>query len=1321
MSFWFGDFELDQERRQLLRSGEPVPLEPKAYELLSLLLERCPRALSRAQIRDVIWPGTYVQESTLAVVVNAIRQALGDDARAPRFIRTVHGFGYAFCGEARDSGDGRLATVEVAPELSPYPGLSAFTEADPERFFGREGEVEALWEKIQRRPLLAVIGPSGVGKTSFLRAGVIPARPAGWGALSATPGARPSLGLAQALTLELAGDAEAVSDLLRGVSEVAETGESDKVVSAVKRWRSRCGEALLVVDQFEELFTQSAKETQGRFAALLGRIASEAGVHVVLSLRDDFLFRCSEHVPLAPVFESLTPLPGLMPEGLRRAIVEPARTLGYRFEDDGLAEEMVEAVASERGALPLLAFAVACLWEKRDRKRRLLARAAYEEIGGVAGAVAQHAEATMDRIGPERQGLVRDVFRNLVTARGTRAVADREELLSAFPQRKDAEEVLRVLVDARLLTTYGADGRDGEPGQHRVEVIHESLLTAWPRLVRWQAQDAEGAVLRGQLRQAVHLWQEKGRTSDLLWTGTAYREFELWRERYAGALTALEEDFARAMAEKARRRKRLLTAGVASVIVVLAGVAIAIAVSRHQAVLAREHAEAEARRAEASKLLALGSNEIDRYPTAALAYAHKSLELADTPEARRFALEVLWRGPVARLLSWARLKKLAAVPDGVGFEFITVSPDGRWLASQSGDGWVMLIPREAGQPRSLALSSDLHVYPLLGFGPKSDVLVVGGADQSVRFLSVPDLHEMRRIELGGIASWGGVVGEKLVTGTKMSRTNERPLVRIWPLSGGEPQTVTDADLSGGFAVDTSGAQLAYARGREIFIRSFASSRQAAGRAVGRARDVVTAFEFVRGGDGLVSMDASGELRLWDLGKDVTARVLGTYDGGVANDLCLDSRGPHLAVVRFSLGADVWDFQDPPDAEPLALRTSPRSGSTAAAFESNGPWLVTNTDGVNLTFWPLSSPSMRRLREKRGGSFRVVFSSDSRYLASCAGQNLRLWPLHPADEGLRTLLPLPAGCWGLAGDPAGTQLMVGMFGGGVLLYPVQGGPARTLVTGWEGAVQGTLAMAFDAEGRRAAASPIDMNPSIRDPRFRVLRVWDLPSGKAHTYSLAHCTDASWMGFESIRFAADGTIYASGTGGVFHLTLPSDPDGTVTSDTLYPAPLAYLDMSRDGRHLLVSAFESNGADSASEHRVFDLAAGTSRPIPIHGQRPGLAVFDATGQFIVANSLEGAVRVGPLTGEEPHLLLGDAGPHFLDVSPDGRWIASPGDDGFVRLWPMPDMTKPPLHTLAHDALLAKLDTLTNLRVVPDPSSSTGWKLDVGPFPGWKDVPTW
>ena len=259
-----------------------------------------------------------------------------------------------------------------------------------------------------------------------------------------------------------------------------------------------------------------------------------------------------------------------------------------------------------RGALPLLAFARRALWERRDRERKLLTREAYQEIAGVDG-----------RPRPARRGARWTASapsgrpssaRSSATSSPPRARApscDREELLSVFPDRTAAEEVLRQLIDARLLTSYEVEGKEGEPSHHRVEIVHESLLKAWPRLVRWQAQDEEGAQLRDQLKQAAHLWEEKGRTADLLWTGTAYHEFELWRERYPGALTALEEDFAQSMAEKARRKRRLVRAAAAAAVLVSTGVAIAIAVSRHKAVVAAE-------RAEASKLLALAELKLRR-------------------------------------------------------------------------------------------------------------------------------------------------------------------------------------------------------------------------------------------------------------------------------------------------------------------------------------------------------------------------------------------------------------------------------------------------------------------------------------------------------------------------------------------------------------------------------------------------------------------------------------------------------------------------------------------------------------------------------------
>jgi hypothetical protein len=169
----------------------------------------------------------------------------------------------------------------------------------------------------------------------------------------------------------------------------------------------------------------------------------------------------------------------------------------YLVVDSGeLAEDMVREV--ER--LPLVAFAAAQLWEKRDREKKVLTRAAYEEIGRAGGALAQHAERTLQSIGAERQSTVREIFRNLTTSQGTRVSMGKDELLSIFPDREIAGSVLSRLIDARLLTS-------SESG---VEIVHESLLTAWPRLTQWQAQDAEGTVLRDQLREASRTWQERG-------------------------------------------------------------------------------------------------------------------------------------------------------------------------------------------------------------------------------------------------------------------------------------------------------------------------------------------------------------------------------------------------------------------------------------------------------------------------------------------------------------------------------------------------------------------------------------------------------------------------------------------------------------------------------------------------------------------------------------------------------------------------------------------------------------------------------------------
>ncbi len=208
-------------------------------------------------------------------------------------------------------------------EVDPYPGLAAFTEADAAYFFGREAEVEAAWKKLPGRHLLAVVGPSGAGKSSFLRAGLIPAKPEAWAHLICTPGDAPFVALGQALVSEVSHDTDAMRQMLR-------FEDADVAVGLFRRWRGEHKEALVVVDQFEELFTLNPPEVQVRFASLLSRLVLEADAHVLLAIRDDFLLRCQAHEPLQPVFEGLLPIGPPTGDALRRALVQPALKCGYR-------------------------------------------------------------------------------------------------------------------------------------------------------------------------------------------------------------------------------------------------------------------------------------------------------------------------------------------------------------------------------------------------------------------------------------------------------------------------------------------------------------------------------------------------------------------------------------------------------------------------------------------------------------------------------------------------------------------------------------------------------------------------------------------------------------------------------------------------------------------------------------------------------------------------------------------------------------------------------------------------------------------------------
>jgi len=439
----------------------------------------------------------------------------------------------------------------IALTVRPYVGLRAFREEDARFFCGREEFTTRLVEAVGRSSFLAVVGASGSGKSSVVRAGLVPALRRGeveggttWEVAVFTPGDSPLRRLAAPL----------VALLEPEMSEVDRLAETTKLADYLREGRVSLGEVvervlekqpgterlLLVADQFEELFTLCRDETErGLFLEqLLAATANRGPVTALLTLRGDFYGRCLEHRALADRLDGrVVNLGPMEPEELRRAIVEPAEAAGLRFEP-GLAERILEDVAEEPGGLPLLEFALTELWERR--RAGLLTHEAYEQIGGVAGAIARRAEAEYDCLNEEEKQLARRVFLRLV-APGERTEDTRRRATLA-ELGKEARPVVKALADARLVTT----GRDEATGQETVEVAHEALIRGWERLRGWVDEDREFLTWRKRLEVALREWQRLGRDEGALLRGRRLAEAKRWLAARRGDLSSDERTFIQA-------------------------------------------------------------------------------------------------------------------------------------------------------------------------------------------------------------------------------------------------------------------------------------------------------------------------------------------------------------------------------------------------------------------------------------------------------------------------------------------------------------------------------------------------------------------------------------------------------------------------------------------------------------------------------------------------------------------------------------------------------------------------------------------------------
>jgi hypothetical protein len=523
----------------------------------------------------------------------------------------------------------------LPPGTAPFRGLEYFDVEHAHLFFGRDEETQELLGKLRVDRFLAVVGASGSGKSSLVRAGLIPALhrgrfqnggswPASWRIAICRPGNRPLRALASALP-DLAPEMSP-ADRIRTISECARQLEQspeglDACIAALVP--PGC-HTLLLVDQFEELFTLTSapEERRGFIDSLLG-ITGSAGdrpVHVLITLRADFYSRCWEHPELpGRIAQNQHAARPLLRAQLREVIEKPLALAGASFET-GLVDRILNEAGSEPGSLPLVEHALLQLWERRQGS--VLTHAAYDEIGGVSGALAHHAEEIFGRLNEDGRQIAEKIFLRLTQLgegiEDTRRRADRDEIVALGGDENATEQVLTRLAaaDARLVITR----REGE--NNVVEVAHEALIRQWPRLREWIEENREAIRIERRLINATAEWVRLDKDPDALLRGANLVETEEWARQNWEDMRPLEQEFLeesvrardRAIREAKERRQRKwrqlqLAAAVLGAAFVLATVATFYALRAN----ARAEGNFELAKAAVDSSLALAERDPQRY------------------------------------------------------------------------------------------------------------------------------------------------------------------------------------------------------------------------------------------------------------------------------------------------------------------------------------------------------------------------------------------------------------------------------------------------------------------------------------------------------------------------------------------------------------------------------------------------------------------------------------------------------------------------------------------------------------------------------------
>ena len=1182
--------------------------------------------------------------------------------------------------------DAGAARVEAA-RLCPFKGLAFYDRADAEYFFGRERLISDLVTRLVESTLVGILGPSGIGKSSLLRAGVLPALSAGvmpgsagWRQLLIRPGERPCDELRRALA------GERLSHVLD---------------------RLPPGERIVVaVDQFEELFTVCQLEEER--AAFLEELTAAARdpdqrALVVIALRADLYGRLASYPRFGQLVSASHALVGPMDRAeLALAIERPAACAGLELER-GLADALISDVVGEPGGLPLLSTTLLELWRERDG--RALRYDTYRTSGGVRGAVARLAEAAYTRLGDTDRRIARGVMLRLAGGEHG-ALARRRVPLRELERIEGAAPVLAALTDARLLTVS-----DGE-----IELSHEALLREWPRYGTWLDEDRIGRGLHAHLTAAAEDWDTRGRDPAELYRGARLASALDWAAQDDDQLNTLEREFiqsSRIDSERVARRQRaqnrrlrslLLGVGILFAVAVVAGI---VALAQRQS--ARNKASAATSAARVALARQLGAQAVNE-PRLDLAMllAREAVRLDRSPETEGSLLATLQRSPA--VIGTVALpingppEQLAVRPDGrtlaagavsledVGFADPGVSVgDLRFYDARTHDVKARrLTDFGGGRPPVYSRDGSLLAYPTQDYAPSLAVRDARTLTLTRKLLIDPlqaarVTPDLARAEVLIAPDRRTVYCSYRVF--SLAHGFGATYLARWSLPSGQLLSTTRIDSAAVLAVGLikAGTRLAIVDARRVSVFDPRSLRRLSSVAITPAPVAPSAAAISPAGQTGAIVSQAGRVSFIDLATGNARPGAGPKSGSVAS-LAYSPDGRAVAGAANN-AVIIWN---PRSATPREILPAPGGQVQGVTFSPDGQTLYTSSVGGVGLEWDLSGE--RRFGERftlsgpsplsgpvaplapplalspDGSTFAIRLSASTVGLFSTRTLQPRgSFAVKPRDAAITTL----------AWSHTAPELAVGGSSGLVQLWRVDGTPrlVRSLsglqpILGKPEAIQ---ALAFSPDGRLIAASDnsetaphIDggsRTPQRPNDRLASLAVWDASSGKLSAQPKDLGTGVAR--YDPLAFSSNGRLVAV-----------SAPDGR---DLVVDATTAQTRQTLDpvgGEHTGSLAFAPDGTLATGTLsgiiQLWNPSSGVqvAGPLPVTAGPVSSLAFDPKGRrFATTAGQDGAVKLyatATLQQEGTTLTTGQNAASTAAFEPHGNDLLVINDRGTGFRWP-------------------------------------------------------